>query len=220
MLKSISGAPAMSSNTTLSSRLAPVALLALLTATPSMGEEGPATVKSTVLFNTDCSHCHEGECSGRLSFHLPQEAADQHIRRHGGDLPAKQIRELYELLRHMKEDCAFYPLPFALTLDGGWGTETLARLRSASGETYFLPLGTLSPGEHRLLLQGPGPTARPCVELIGGNFDYLEGIELEPVEGGWHLRFRTESAGTLFLRLKIPGPTELRRVDYAGKGAP
>ena len=74
-------------------------LLALLTAPPSVGDEGRASVESTVLFNTDCARCHEGECSGRLSFHLPPEAADQHIRRHGGELPAKQVRELYELLR-------------------------------------------------------------------------------------------------------------------------
>lgn len=211
----------MSSNATLSTGLAPVALLALLAAPPSMGEERPATVESTVLFNTDCSHCHEGECSGRLSFHLPQEATDQHIRRHGGDLPAKQIRELYELLRHMKEDCAFYPLPFALALDGAWGAETLGRLRSASGETYFLPLGSLGLGEHRVLLEGPGPTARPCVELIGGDFDYLDGIELEPKEGGWNLRFRTEAAGELFLRVKVPGSTELTRIELAaGDQAP
>jgi len=69
-------------------------LLALLTAPPSVGDEGRASVESTVLFNTDCARCHEGECSGRLSFHLPPEASDQHIRRHGGELPAKQVREL------------------------------------------------------------------------------------------------------------------------------
>lgn len=177
-------------------------------------------MESTVLFNTNCARCHEGECSGRLSFHLPPEAADQHVRRHGGDLPAKQVRELSELLRYMKEDCAFYPLPFALALDGAWGTETLRRLRSASGETYFLPLGTLSPGGHRVLLQGPGPTARPCVELIDGEFGYLDGVELEPEEGGWHLRFRTEAAGMLFLRVKIPVHAELTRVEIAGESAP
>jgi hypothetical protein len=192
-------------------------LLALLTAPPSVGDEGRASVESTVLFNTDCARCHEGECSGRLSFHLPPEAADQHIRRHGGELPAKQVRELYELLRYMKEDCAFYPLPFALVLDGAWGTETLGRLRSASGETYFLPLGTLSPGEQRVLLQGQGPTARPCIELIGGDFEYFDGVELEPEQGGWRLRFRTQAAGELFLRVKVPGSTELTRIEMVAK---
>jgi hypothetical protein len=117
----------------------------------------------------------------------------------------------------MKEDCAFYPLPFALALDGAWGTETLRRLRSASGETYFLPLGTLSPGEQRVLLQGPGPTARPCIELIGGVFEYLDGVELEPEQGGWRLRFRTQAAGELFLRVKVPGSTELTRIKMVAK---
>ena len=49
--------------------------------------------------------------------------------------PEAQVRALYGLLRYMKEACAFYPLPFALTLDGAWGTETLGKLRSSTGET-------------------------------------------------------------------------------------
>jgi hypothetical protein len=197
------------------------ALLALWSPLPSAGDHGLGAIESTVLFNTDCARCHEGECSGRLSFHLPPEAADQHIRRHGGDLPDMQVRELFELLRHMKEACAFYPLPFALARDGPWGPETLRRLRSPSGETYFVPLGSLIPGGHRVLLQGPGPTARPCVELIDGDFDYLDAmIDLDPEVDGWQLRFRTDTAGELFLRVKTPGPTGLTRVEIVDESAP
>lgn len=196
------------------------ALLGISVALPSMGDDGDVAIESTVLFNTDCARCHEGECSGRLSFHLPPEAADQHIRRHGGDLTQPQIRELFGLLRYMKEACAFHPLPFALARDGAWGPKILRRLRSPSGATYFLPLGTLSPGDHRILLEGLGSNARPCLELIDDDFDYLDGVELEPEEGGWLLRFRTDDAGDLFLRVKVPGSTELTRIEMAQDPAP
>ncbi|MFZ0791683.1 MAG: hypothetical protein WAM94_18880 [Chromatiaceae bacterium] len=197
-----------------------LALLALLVSPAVRGQEPGASVGSTVLFNTDCARCHEGECSGRLSFHLPPEASDQHIRRHGGNLAQSQIRELFELLRHMKEACAFYPLPFALARDGAWGPETLRKLRSPSGQGYFLPLGSLSPGAHRVLLQGLGAGARPSVELIDGGFDFLDALEIEPDAAGWSLRFRTDTAGELFLRVNAPGSTDLTRVELLDESAP
>lgn len=209
----------------LKASLAPFALLALLTAPPSLGEDGQASVQSTVLFNTGCARCHEGECSGRMSFHLPREEAEQHIRRHGGVLPEAQVRELNDLLRFMKEECAFYPLPLALARDRAWGPETLERLRSPREPIYFLPLGDLGAGAYRVWLQGLGPKARPCVELIDADFDFIDTIELEPSEAGWRLRFRMERATEVFLRLKVPGSLPLTRVaieadDQGGGGSP
>ena len=196
-------------------------LLTLLAAPPSVGDEGRASVESTVRFNTDCARCHEGECSGRLSFHLPPEAADQHIRRHGGELREAQVRELYHLLRYMKEACAFYPLPFSLARDGSWGPEILSRLRSGSAATYFLPLGTLGAGRHRVLLQGLGPSARPCIELIDADFELIDASELAPSDSGWELRFRTATVGEVFLRLKTPGSKPLIQVELgAGQESP
>ena len=78
------------------------------------------SIESTVIFNTTCARCHEGECSGRMSFHLPEDAANQHIRRHGGDLSAERIQQLFRLLRYMKEECSFYPIPLALVNDQIW----------------------------------------------------------------------------------------------------
>lgn len=185
------------------------ALLALLGGPTSVGADGAPTVESMVLFNTGCARCHEGECSGRMSFHLPREEADQHIRRHGGTLPEAQVRELHDLLRYMKEECAFRPLPLALARDGAWGPETLELLRSPTEPTYFLPLGVLEAGPHRVRLQGLGPKARPCIELIDADFDFIDTIELEPTETGWRLRFRTEQSTEVFLRLKAPESTPL-----------
>lgn len=195
-------------------------LLALLAIPHPVSAEDTTTVESVVLFNTGCARCHEGECSGRLSFHLPREEADQHILRHGGVLPPAQVRQLYDLLRHMKEECAFSPLPLALVRDGVWGVETLALLYSPRESSYFLPLGTLEAGPHRILLQGLGPKARPCVELIDTHFDFLDGIEVEPSEAGWELRFRTEGPTEVFMRLKAPGATPLTQAELTtGQGS-
>lgn len=189
------------------------AFLALLSVPPLVSAEGSPTVESTVLFNTACSRCHEGECSGRMSFQLPREEADQHIRRHGGALPEAQVRELYDLLRYMKEECAFRPLPLALVRDGAWGPETLELLRSPTEPTYFLPLGVLGAGSYNVWLQGLGPKARPCIELIDADFDFIDAIELEGSEAGYGLRFRTERSTDVFLRLKAPGSAPLTRVE-------
>lgn len=42
----------------------------------------------------------------------------------------------------------------------------------------------------------------------------------EPGDGGWDLRFRTDPAGELFLRVKTPGPADLTRVEILGESAP
>jgi len=62
-------------------------------------------------FNTVCANCHEGECSGRLSFLLGPEATFSHIRRFAGDADDILVRELQALLEHMKQECAYAPLP-------------------------------------------------------------------------------------------------------------
>jgi len=105
--------------------------LTLALALPAIAQ--PAAVvspKSVVLFNTECARCHEGECSGRMTFHLPREAADTHIRRFGGEVSTERLGELFGLLRHMKESCAFHPLPLPLVRDGHWDGKILAGLRS------------------------------------------------------------------------------------------
>ena len=51
-------------------------------------------IQSAVEFNTECARCHEGECTGRMTFRLPPTAAYQHIRRHGGDLSEEKIHQL------------------------------------------------------------------------------------------------------------------------------
>ena len=65
---------------------------------------------TVVRFNTLCATCHEGECSGRLSFDLGIQAAENHIRRHAGDVDRDVWRDLARLLAHTKQACAYYPM--------------------------------------------------------------------------------------------------------------
>ena len=89
-------------------------------------------IESVIIFNTSCARCHEGQCSGRLTFHFPKRAAYQHISRFGGELSIETIGQLFELLRYMKEECSFYPFSLTLIKDRIWDSDILAKFHSLS----------------------------------------------------------------------------------------
>jgi hypothetical protein len=175
-------------------------------------------VASVVAFNTQCARCHEGECSGRMSFELSEDAADEHIRRHGGPLPLETVRDLGELLRYMKERCAFYPMPLALANDRLWERGTLDLLRNVEGAAYFLPIGHLGPGVYRLRMDGLAPGLRICSELVAADFDLVGHEVLTQVGGAQVLHFRVDESAELFLRIRTPFPATLSQVDLATEG--
>jgi hypothetical protein len=59
---------------------------------------------------TTCARCHEGECSGRLSFDLGVEATTDHLIRNARPLTKDSIRKLFKMLEYMKRECAYPPL--------------------------------------------------------------------------------------------------------------
>lgn len=87
-------------------RLTPAALL-LACAAAFAADQLPTA--SIVRFNTVCTNCHEGECSGRLSFHTGAKEALGHMQRYLGSISDSQAENLFVLLRHTKERCAPYP---------------------------------------------------------------------------------------------------------------
>ena len=176
------------------------------------GSDDPS-IESVVAFNTQCARCHEGECSGRMSFQLAEDAADEHIRRYGGDMPLERVRDLGKLLRYMKERCAFFPLPLALAADHSWGRDVLDRLRGPEGTAYFLPLGPLGAGHHLLRISGLEAGLRACAELVAADFDLVGHDGLAPDGEHQVLRFRVQVPGELFLRLKAQVPISLTRVE-------
>ena len=189
--------------------------MAVLTGQPVTAGSDGLLIESVVAFNTQCARCHEGECSGRMSFQLAEGAADEHIRRYGGDLSPERVRHLVELLRYMKERCAFFPLPLALVADHSWGSDVLDRLRSPEGTAYFLPLGRMGPGPYLLRISGLAPGVRTWAELVAADFDLVGHAGL--AQDGEHqvLRFRIDVPGELFLRIRAQAPIALTRVELA-----
>lgn len=170
------------------------------------------SIRSTVIFNTACARCHEGECSGRMTFYLPEKAADQHIRRHGGELTQVHIRQLFKLLRYMKEKCSFYPLPEALVNDQIWGDEMLTKFHSPSKQAYFMPLGLLEPGLYHLLFEEQDNT-KFCAEIINEEFDFTDKDSLFGENGKKRLKFHVEERLEYFLRLTAQEPVTIIKLE-------
>lgn len=134
-----------------------------------VAEVSRATV---VKFNTTCARCHEGECSGRLSFSSGVAGAQGHVRRYIPSLSPLEVEELFAILKYTKEDCAHYPLPDAAPANGIWDAEVLRQWRSPEGEGYFIPLGRMRQGMYHLGLSFDGK-AEASVRITNEKFDVL-----------------------------------------------
>jgi hypothetical protein len=146
-----------------------IAAVGLAYATMGAAEVSRATA---VKFNTVCTRCHEGECSGRLSFSSGVAATRSHVRRYLPSSSPLEVEELFAILKYTKELCAHYPLPDAIPANGMWGTEALRQWRSPEGDSYFIPLGKMRPGAYHLGLRFDGET-EASVRITNENFDVL-----------------------------------------------
>lgn len=146
-----------------------VAVVGMTYATMGAAEVSRATA---VKFNTVCTRCHEGECSGRLSFSSGVAATRSHVRRYLPSSSPLEVEELFAILKYTKELCAHYPLPDAVPANGIWGVEALRQWRSPDGESYFIPLGRMRPGVYQLGLRFDGKS-EASVRITNENFDVL-----------------------------------------------
>ena len=128
-----------------------------------------ASSLATLRFGTACAKCHEGECSGRLSFARRPEAAYDHIRQYAGPTDDELAQQLYDALEQMKADCSYGALP-APDLSQPLNADDLAPYLDAWSGAYFLPLSTLAPGSYKLTIDFTGG-GRVRVEVIDGDFD-------------------------------------------------
>lgn len=131
---------------------------AMLIATPLGAQQAdPAAIAAIVQFNTVCSNCHEGECSGRMSFNTGAATAHGHIERHLG-VPTSDVQAaaLFAMLRHVKETCSHYPVVPIRAATGTWQAEELAPWRNSFIGAYFIPLGKLATGRYRIHLEFNG----------------------------------------------------------------
>ncbi|MFH2212077.1 MAG: hypothetical protein ABIJ01_10605 [Pseudomonadota bacterium] len=132
-----------------------------------------ADIRATVVkFNTVCAHCHEGQCSGRLSFSSGVAAAQGHVRRYIPSSSPLEVEELFAILKYTKEECAHYPLPDTAPADGTWNAEVLHQWRGPDGKSYFIPLGRIRPGTYHLNLRFDGQS-EASMSICGEKLDVL-----------------------------------------------
>lgn len=127
------------------------------------------SIKSSVIFNTFCAKCHEGQCSGRLSFNTGSKKASNHIKRYAGDsnLTSSETGEFFILLNHMKTKCSIL-MPY----DGKWEVTNLSHFALPSKKGYFIPLGLLGAGKYNLKISTK-KDAQLKVEILSSQFDHF-----------------------------------------------
>ncbi|RLJ61661.1 hypothetical protein [Sulfurisoma sediminicola] len=199
----------MSNARSLPPGLAALALLAL--SSPPAGAQPPASIATIVQFHTVCSNCHEGECSGRMSFDSGAAATRAHMERHLGTAHNVQVAALFDMLRHVKETCGHYPAVPVRPAVGTWEAEELAPWRNAVAGAYFIPLGSLAAGRRQLQLEFDGP-AEGSARI---DDERMETVADERLCGDTakSVAFDAATGTSYFLHLKS-GPATLRRIVF------
>ena len=204
-----------------SRKLRPVLCTSVVLVVGSMADAdsaGDTSVEAAVAFGTTCARCHEGECSGRLSFNLGIEASTSHIVRHGGSLARNSIRELFGMIEYMKRECTYPPLNVPIPSDGIWSSAALADLCRPSRHAYFVPIGDLEAGRHSLELEF-GNEPHVHAEVVTWTFDLLIDQPLEIENGRATVEFQTPKPSQAFLRLVAREPVDFEQLTLDGKEA-
>lgn len=181
-------------------RLTPITLALLIAASGHAAESIPAA--SVVRFYTVCANCHEGECSGRLSFQTGAKEARGHIQRYLGSVADGEAENLFGLLRYTKEQCAHYPLSSPLLAGSRLDASELAAWRNTREGGYFIPLGALGKAEYHLRLDF-SVAGNGKVKLTDDRFEPLFEENLCPQQNTLEFRFKAED-GPHFLTIKAP----------------
>lgn len=172
---------------------------------------------SILRFNTVCAHCHEGQCSGRLSFSLGPEAAFNHIHRYAGDVDDVITRQLQALLVYMKRECAYAPMP-APDLRAPLQREILDVYRDSMTGNYFMPVGKLEPGIYRLELRFEAP-ASLRVEVLNEQFEFLVDECAGCSRAILPVTVEVEETAKHYLRLRSPTALRLEELRFSRESA-
>ena len=190
-----------------------ILIVCLLLSQSLVAAEDEAFTESVVIFNTICSKCHEAECSGRLSFDEAFEASATHIIRHYGEASGKEWlqKELFVLLNHMKEKCAYYPMQVPIPPKRVWGSEMLGKMTTLLEKNYFIPIGTFSPGQYSLEII-LAKDEKITVHLIAETFDMLVEDCYFSSNKKVVIPFSVEESGNYYLRVYPRTPTQITRL--------
>jgi len=172
-------------------------LLSFPTTLSATEKEENIGTKTAVIFNTLCAKCHEGECSGRLSFDTGSEAAHTHIKRYAIDdnISESDIKEFFALLNHMKKECSLLmpdkekPKP-----------EDISRFAIPSRKAYFIPLGLLKKGTYSLILSAK-EKLHYRVEVLSNHFDHFTDVSTSP-DRKEKIHFTVDEPTRTFLRIQ------------------
>lgn len=174
---------------------------------------------TVITFDTVCANCHEGECSRRLSFTSGHEAAIGHIQRYAGPQTDESIKGLFDLLKYMKENCAYYPLPAAIPQDRIWQSKALEAWFSAVGTSYFIPLGMLAPGRYAAVMEFDRE-AQARLQVVDEQFNFLTETT-EIAHGGMlTVEFSGLAQGECYLRVYPAALTKLKRLSVRMLSSP
>ncbi len=168
-----------------------------------------SSIKTSVIFNTLCAKCHEGECSGRLSFDTNSKAASSHIKRYAGDVNISEgeTEEFFSLLNYMKTECALW-MPY----NGKWKPENLSHFALPSSKGYFIPLGVLKEGKYHIDIKLK-EDIHFRVEILSDHFEHFLDIWACPDGEKETLQFTIDKSSNTFLRIQSRKPVHINDLN-------
>ncbi len=157
-----------------------------------------SSIKTSVIFNTLCAKCHEGECSGRLSFDTGSQTASKHIKRYAGDtnISKGETEAFFALLNYMKTECALW-----MPDNGAWKSENLSLFALPSAKGYFIPLGFLKEGKYHLKIKMK-EDIHFRLEVLSDHFKHFLDLSVSPDREKETLQFTLDKPVNTFLRIQ------------------
>ncbi len=175
----------------------------------SLEKKENISIKTAVVFNTLCSKCHEGQCSGRLTFDTGSEVASNHIKRYSEevDISKHEIKEFFTLLNYMKKECLLF-MPEGIK----YKANNLSSFATSSKKGYFIPLGQLKKGDYKLLIKTKEGN-RFRLELISSQFDSYLDRSICSCDKKREFDFTIDEEANYFLRIKSKKPLYIKSLE-------
>lgn len=175
----------------------------------SIEKKQDISTKIAIIFNTLCAKCHEGQCSGRLTFDTGSGAASSHIKRYAGDTEVSkdEVDQFFTLLNYMKKECELL-----MPDNGKWKPENLSHFSLPSQDSYFIPLGTLKRGDYTLVIKVKESVCFR-VEVISTKFDPSLDQSLSPNTKEQNINFTINEKLDYFLRIRSRKPLHIETLE-------
>ncbi len=169
--------------------------------------------ESVIIFNTICAKCHEAQCSGRLTFGEAYEASTNHIIRHYGRASEKKWlqKELFSILNHMKENCAYYPMTVPVPPKRIWNSEILEKMTTLLERNYFIPVGRFTPGRYILELK-LAKDAKVTAHLVSETFEMIIEDCYQTSDQRLVIPFTIEETENYYVRVYPRKPVQIRQL--------